>query len=82
MIQIINGSLSNVDLTLTEKVIDNNLTGLGFSGFYGEYSWGKISSGTRTSPKEFVSYANSGGISTSPIIQRFNRLKYIGYSTT
>jgi len=33
MIQIINGSLSNVDLTLTEKVIDNNLT-IGTASYY------------------------------------------------
>ena len=60
----------------------NGLSGLGFSGFYGEYSWGRISTPTRTTPQNFISYANVGGISTSPIIQRFNRLKYIGYSTT
>ncbi len=60
----------------------NNLSGLGFSGFYGEYSWGKISTTIRTNAKEFITYANIGGISTSPTIQRFNRLKYIGYSTT
>jgi hypothetical protein len=86
-VSIAQTSVAGVGITNVAKVIVsvsgyNNLTGLGFSGFYGEYSWGKISSGTRTSPKEFVSYANSGGISTSPIIQRFNRLKYIGYSTT
>ncbi len=60
----------------------NNLTGLGFSDFYGEYSWGRILTPVRTNPEVFVTYANNGGISTSPIIQRYNRLKYIGYSTT
>jgi hypothetical protein len=60
----------------------NGLTGLGFSSFYGEYSWGRILTPIRISPEQFVSYANIGGISTSPIIQRYNRLKYIGYSTT
>jgi hypothetical protein len=60
----------------------NGLSGLGFSGFYGEYSWGRISTPIRKDPQEFTTYANIGGISTSPIIQRFNRLKYIGYSTS
>jgi hypothetical protein len=60
----------------------NNLTGLGFSNFYGEYSWGIISTPTRKNPEEFITYANIAGISSSPIVQRYNKLKYIGYSTT
>jgi len=60
----------------------NGLSGLGFSNFYGKYSWGRISVPTRKDPQEFTSYANVGGITTSPIVQRFTRLKYIGYSTT
>ncbi len=60
----------------------NNLTGLGFSSFYGEYSWGKVLTPVRPNPNQFSTYANTGGISTSPIVQRYNRLKYIGYSST
>jgi len=60
----------------------NGLTGLGFSGFYGEYSWGRILTPVRSTPEQFTTYANTGGISTSPIVQRYNRLKYIGYSTS
>jgi hypothetical protein len=60
----------------------NGLTGLGFSDFYGEYSWGRILAPTRKKPREFATYANTGGISSSPTIQRYNRLKYIGYSTS
>jgi len=68
---------------VTVSVINyNNLSGLGFSSFYGEYSWGRISTPSRKNPQQFTTYANTGGISTSPIIQRYNRLKYIGYSTT
>jgi hypothetical protein len=67
---------------VTVKVSNyNGLTGIGFSGFYGEYSWGKISTPTRNNPKQFNSYANVGGISSSPIIQRYNRLKYSNYNT-
>ena len=59
----------------------NNLTGLGFSDFYGEYSWGRILAPTRTNPNEFITYANISGISSSPVIQRYNRLKYSNYNT-
>lgn len=59
----------------------NGLSGLGFSAFYGEYSWGRISTPIRKDPQEFVTYANIGGISTSPVIQRFNRLKFLNYNT-
>jgi hypothetical protein len=60
----------------------NGLTGLGFSGFYGEYSWGRISTPTRVDPQQFTTYANIAGISSSPIVQRYNKLKFIGYSTS
>ena len=59
----------------------NNLTGLGFSDFYGEYSWGRILAPTRPNPNEFITYANISGISSSPVIQRYNRLKYSNYNT-
>ena len=67
---------------VTVSVSDyNGLSGLGFSGFYGEYSWGRILSPIRQDPHEFTTYANIGGISSSPIVQRFNRLKYLNYNT-
>lgn len=58
----------------------NNLTGLGFSSYYGEYSWGRISTPIRKNAKEFISYKNGLlGISTSPIVERYNPLKYLNY---
>jgi len=86
-VSIAQTAVAGVGLTNVAKVTVsvsgyNNLTGLGFSDFYGEYSWGRILTPVRTNPEVFVTYANNGGISTSPIIQRYNRLKYIGYSTT
>jgi hypothetical protein len=67
---------------VTVSVSDfNGLSGLGFSGFYGEYSWGRISTPIRKDEEDFESYANIGGMSTSPIVQRFNRLKFRQYST-
>ena len=67
---------------VTVSVSDyNGLSGLGFGGFYGEYSWGRISTPIRKDPQDFETYANIGGISTSPVIQRFNRLKFLNYNT-
>lgn len=60
----------------------NNLTGLGFSDFYGEYSWGKIQL-ERSSSNEYSSYRSNGftGISTSAVVIRSNPLRYVGYVT-
>lgn len=74
--------ITNVSRITVSLSSYNGLTGLGYSSFYGEYSWGRISTPTRVNPYNFQSYAGVGGISTSPIIQRYNRLKYVGYSTT
>jgi len=60
----------------------NGLTGIGSSGLYGEYSWGRISAQYRTNPQTFTIYNNGIlGISTSPIVQRYNPLKYQNYIT-
>ena len=80
-------AVSGVGITNVTKVTVsvsgyNGLSGLGFSNFYGKYSWGRISIPTRKDPQQFTSYANVGGITSSPIVQRFTRLKYVGYSTT
>jgi len=67
---------------VTVSVSDyNGLTGVGYSNFFGEYSWGRISSPVRTDPKSFNSYNNGlVGVSTSPIIQRVNSLRYLNYN--
>jgi hypothetical protein len=85
-VSIAQTAVAGVGITYVAKVTVsvsgyNGLSGLGFSGFYGEYSWGRISIPTRRDPQEFVTYANIGGISTSPIVQRFNRLKFLNYNT-
>jgi hypothetical protein len=63
----------------------NSITGFGYSSYYGEYSWGRISftNGSRKNQKSFDVNTNNGivGLETSPIIKRFNPLRYIGYST-
>ena len=73
--------LTNVTKVTVSVSNYNNLTGLGFSDFYGEYSWGRILASTRPNPNEFITYANISGISSSPVIQRYNRLKYSNYNT-
>jgi len=57
---------------------------MGYSSFYGQFSWGKINTPTRKKPLSFNSYNINGisGLSTGAVIQRINPLRYIGYSTT
>ena len=63
----------------------NGLTGLGYSEFFGEYSWGRITTAPRGSAREFTSYAGVSnglvGITTSPIIERVNPLRYLNYNS-
>jgi len=58
----------------------NGLSGIGYSNFYGEYSWGRLHNLTRNDAKAFT-YYNNGlvGISTSAKVQRYNPLKYRNY---
>ena len=59
----------------------NGLTGIGYSNFFGEYSWGKVESSVRNNPQSFEWYNNGlVGISTSPILNRVNSLKYFNYT--
>jgi len=63
----------------------NGLTGLGYSEFFGEYSWGRIDTAPRGKARVFTSYAGNSdglvGITTSPIIERVNPLRYLNYNT-
>jgi hypothetical protein len=86
-VSIAQTSVTGVGLTyvaqVTVSVEDyNGLTGLGFSNFYGEYSWGRLSDLIRSAPKTFEIYNNGlSGINTSPIVQRITPLKYLNYNT-
>jgi hypothetical protein len=71
-----------VGLTTVSEVVvkvSNNspLVGVAGSGYYGDYSWGRIFNVSKSGFNEFVSYAP--GITTSTIIQRLNPLKYLDY---
>jgi len=75
-----------IGLTYVAKVTvsvkdHNSLSGVGYSNFFGQYSWGRISTPVRINPVEFTSYNNGlVGISTSPIVDRYNPLKYLNYN--
>lgn len=76
--------LTNVSRVTVSVLNYNGLSGMGYSNFYGEFSWGKINTPTRKIPQNFDSYNNNGttGLSTGAVIQRTNPLRYIGYTTT
>ena len=63
----------------------NNLSGFGFSNFYGNYSWGLIQfqPNSRKTPKEFLVNSNYGvvGLNTTPMVRRKSPLKYFNYLT-
>lgn len=63
----------------------NGLTGLGFSNYYGDYSWGLIQfeKNNRRTPKSFDVNLNHGiiGISSSAVVRRKSPLRYFNYLT-
>ena len=62
----------------------NGLSGLGYSSFYGEFSWGKILFGeTRSDAKAYNAYTTDGvtGIPTGGIVRRYNPLRWNNYSS-
>jgi hypothetical protein len=87
-VSIAQTSVPGVGITDVSRVVVsvqnyNGLTGMGFSNYFGNYSWGLIQNLTRKNPQTFENYKNGlVGISTSPIVVRSKPLKYIGYSTT
>ncbi len=61
------------------KVQDNSsLTGITTSGFFGNYSWGRIFDVSKSGIGTFNAYAP--GITTSTVIQRLNPLKFLNYT--
>ena len=85
-VSIAQTSTVGLGITYVAKVVVsvssyNNLTGIGFSNFYGEYSWGKISLKSRTKEKSYDAYTLGGyaGITTGTIVKRSSPLKYLNY---
>ena len=64
------------------RVTDNFVySGVSTSGYFGEYSWGKILVGSRTGINSYTAYTSNGisGITTSMIVQRFEPLRFKNY---
>ena len=59
----------------------NGLSGIGYSNFYGEFSWGRIVLGSRSKQNSYNAYTLNGftGLSTGTILKRTNSLKYLNY---
>ena len=59
----------------------NGLLGIGYSNFFGDYSWGKITVRSRNKEISYNSYTNNGylGISSGTILKRTSPLKYSNY---
>jgi hypothetical protein len=59
----------------------NGLTGIGYSNFYGEFSWGRVTLGSRVKQNSYNAYTLNGftGLSTGTILKRTNSLKYLNY---
>ena len=64
------------------RVTDNfTYSGVSTSGYFGEYSWGKILLDSRSGINSYTAYTSNGvsGITTSMIVQRFESLKFKNY---
>jgi hypothetical protein len=86
-VSIAQTSVPGIALTYVTRVTTsisnyNSLSGIGYSSFFGNFSWGRILLGNRTDPKSFNAYTKNGstGIVTSSILSRVAPLKYVNYS--
>ena len=71
-------------VTVSVDAYDGLITaGLGYSEFFGNFSWGRIDMGARSSPKAFTAYTNNGftGLSTSAVISRVTPLRSKDYTS-
>ena len=70
---------------MTVSVEDlGDISGIGLTEFYGEFSWGKITLGGRSNAAAFDAYTLRGtsGITTGGVVSRVEPLKLRGFSTT
>ena len=85
-VSIAQTSVPGIGITYVTKVTVsvqnyNGLSGIGYSRYFGNYSWGRLSDLTRENPSNFDAYNNGvSGISTSPVVRRLNKLKYSNYN--
>lgn len=59
----------------------NGLSGIGYSSYYGDYSWGRISLSSRSESQSFTAQTNNGyvGLSTGSLVSREIPLKSSNY---
>ena len=76
-------TLTRVTVSVASHEDFLSIPGLGYSDFYGEYSWGKLQLSDRNKNHNYVARTRKGysGITTGPVIRRTNRLRYQDYST-
>ena len=80
-------AVAGVGITYVARVTTSvsnlgNISGIGLTEYYGDFSWGRIVLGNRTNAKAFNAYTQNGvtGISTSAKVTRVKPLKHSGYS--
>jgi hypothetical protein len=79
-------SVIGLGVTYVAKVIVsvsgyNQLSGIGYSGYFGNFSWGRIELRPRTKLNQYNAYTIKGysGISTGTMVKRTTPLKYLNY---
>ena len=82
-------AVAGVGITYVKRVTVSvedlgDITGIGLTEFYGEFSWGKITLGDRINATTFDAYTLRGtsGITTGGFVSRVEPLKLTGFSTT
>jgi hypothetical protein len=72
---------STTNVTVRVSEFYPSIMSLSPSSFYGNYSWGKIQTTRRRSPKQFKSFYENGisGITSSSYVKRLNPLNYFDY---
>jgi hypothetical protein len=82
-------AVAGVGITYVKRVTVSvedlgDITGIGLTEFYGEFSWGKITLGGRVNASAFDAYTLRGtsGITTGGFVGRVEPLKLTGFSTT
>lgn len=72
---------STTEVTVRIDQVYPDLASVSPALFLGDYSWGRIDTIRRRSPKTFTSFYNDGvaGIDTSPVVRRINPLRSSNY---
>lgn len=70
-------------ISVTVSVSDyNSLSGLGYSSYYGDYSWGLIEITGITNQFNVNSNYGVVGLNSTPIVRRYNPLRFYNYTDT